>query len=69
MYIYKNIPDPQDAGRYRGEIELYSVGENSLNDLSTLSFAQRCGQMKFLEARSQQSERKTKLQFGASLCG
>jgi hypothetical protein len=64
-----NIPDPHDAGRYRGGIELSSIGDKSLNDLGALSFAQRCGQMKFLEARSQQSERKTKLQFGASLCG
>jgi len=37
-------------------------------NLSVIS-ANVCGQMKFLEARSQQSEHKTKLQFGASLCG
>jgi hypothetical protein len=36
---------------------------------STANSYNVCGQMKFLEARSQQSEHKTKLQFGASLCG
>jgi hypothetical protein len=38
-------------------------------EISMVFFAQRCGQMKFLEARSQQSERKINLNFRASLCG
>jgi hypothetical protein len=35
------MPDPQEAGRFRGGIELSSTGDKSLNNLGALSFAQR----------------------------
>jgi hypothetical protein len=44
------------------------LGEKKIKELIRIP-SNVGGQMKFLEARSQQSEHKTKLQFGASLCG